>query len=78
MRKTKVMDPKPIYTGRVEKKEPIFYFPDAETAEDWHRQNPQEHHLRAKTSVGNLQSHSTIKIKKTTEEDLDLPEWEVE
>jgi len=59
-----VIDPQPIFTGRTERKKPTYHFPDIETAEEWHKQSPETRHLRASSTVANLQSQDHIKKRR--------------
>lgn len=84
--KVKVIDPKPIFTGRTEKKKPVFYFPSAEKAEEWHKQSPATHHLKAATTPTDLDATTREKplrvhTRRATYQDFidpDIPEWETE
>ena len=77
IKKSKIIEPKPIFRGRIEKSSSTIYFPNPEKAEEWHKKDPSQRHLSSSFKAGDIQAIPTITVKKATEDDLeDLPEWE--
>lgn len=83
-KRTKVIDPQPIFIGRTEGSTITHHFSSPEKAEQWHRQSPDTRHITASTTKANLQSlyrekPLSIEVRKAKYYELiddDIPEWE--